>query len=325
MRLFISWSKEPSKTVAKALSDWLPTVIQAVEPWMSEEDIPAGSRWHSQISNQLATTRFGVVCVTPQNQHEPWIQFEAGALAKAVEAPHGKPTDPTKESYVCPYLIEMPKSALTGPLTAFQGVEANFEDTRKLLKSINEALALAEEKPLRDEVLNTSFERAWPQLEEALRELPAEAPKEPERRPEEMLAEILETVRDTNRKVGDSLLLDYGSSVSREPLALTKLLSSSLLTDSFRNVLLTWDTLAKDDAVSTVSERTFNLEGAEENLSKAIAGMNRYRKQVDISVTSKSPELAEVTLTSKSPFQVDDILKSIKALARRHSVTMTSS
>jgi hypothetical protein len=34
MRVFIGWSGEPSRSIAKALHDWLQGVVQRVEPWM---------------------------------------------------------------------------------------------------------------------------------------------------------------------------------------------------------------------------------------------------------------------------------------------------
>jgi hypothetical protein len=85
MKVFISWSGDKSRNVAVALRDWLPSVINCIQPFVSSEDIHAGTRWQQEIADQLDTTNFGVVCVTKENQLSPWLNFEAGALAKAVD------------------------------------------------------------------------------------------------------------------------------------------------------------------------------------------------------------------------------------------------
>src|SRR3954469_20494730 len=83
-RVFISWSGDTSRQVAEALKDWLPEVIEGIEPWLSTQDLTAGMRWGSELASQLERTDFGVICLTPDNLQAPWILFEAGALAKAV-------------------------------------------------------------------------------------------------------------------------------------------------------------------------------------------------------------------------------------------------
>lgn len=126
MRVFISWSKEPSRTVAEALRDWLPDVIQSLKPWMSSTDIGAGARWSERVAEALAETKIGILCVTPNNQHEPWLLFEAGAIAKTLD-----------DTFVCPYLIQMrPADLSQGPLTQFQAKLANREGTFELLSMV---------------------------------------------------------------------------------------------------------------------------------------------------------------------------------------------
>jgi hypothetical protein len=63
---------------------WLPGVINDVNPFMSDE-IEPGARWQQEISTELESTDFGIIFVTAANQHRPWLNFEAGALAKAVD------------------------------------------------------------------------------------------------------------------------------------------------------------------------------------------------------------------------------------------------
>ena len=62
MKIFISWSGEPSGAVGKALRDWLPNVIQVLDPWISKSDIDKGTRWSSEIAEQLQASRVGI-CV----------------------------------------------------------------------------------------------------------------------------------------------------------------------------------------------------------------------------------------------------------------------
>lgn len=44
MKIFISWSGTRSRAMAVALRNWLPDVVQAFKPFMSEEDIEKGRR-----------------------------------------------------------------------------------------------------------------------------------------------------------------------------------------------------------------------------------------------------------------------------------------
>ncbi|MEE8076839.1 MAG: toll/interleukin-1 receptor domain-containing protein [Candidatus Binatia bacterium] len=187
MKVFISWSGDRSKAVANAVRDWLPNVIQSLQPWMSEADIKKGARWLQDIAHELEDTRIGLVCLTPENLAEPWLLFEAGALAKTLE-----------ETFVCPYLFDLEPSDIKGPLAQFQSTRAEKEDTRKLVQTINEALP---EGALSNDKINAAFDKWWPDLEKILQNIP-----DPEEKPavqrdqREMTEEILEIVRGLARQ-----------------------------------------------------------------------------------------------------------------------------
>jgi len=180
MRVFLSWSGETSKQVALALRDWLPDVIQALDPWMSAEDIDKGTRWAQALETELKNGA-GIVCVTRDSVAAPWLNFEAGALAKAVERVH-----------VIPYLHGLAATDYTGPLTLFQATAATHDDTRRMLGTLNRAIG---ERGLKEATLDKAFERTWPELEKRLAEIPAHAAAPKRRNLDEMVAEILSLVR----------------------------------------------------------------------------------------------------------------------------------
>ena len=117
MEVFISWSGSRSKEVALALRGWLKNVIQGLEPWMSDTDIEVGQRGVEEIFGQLKKSQTGIICVTPENMMAPWLHFEAGALSQAVG----------DKAKVCPALLDMTTSAVTGPLSEYQNVKLRTE------------------------------------------------------------------------------------------------------------------------------------------------------------------------------------------------------
>lgn len=189
MDIFISWSGDRGKEIAKALYDWLPCVINAVKPWMSETDIEGGARWAKAIADRLANTKIGVICLTPENLNAPWILFEAGALSKTLD-------DDTR---VIPYIVDLQKTDITGPLAQFQAKSADQSDTKSLVQTINKAMGTDR---IRDEVLNKAFEGLWPQLEQTLKQIRAPEREARQQRTErDLLEETVSLLRAVERKV----------------------------------------------------------------------------------------------------------------------------
>ena len=41
--------------------------LQAVKPWMSDEDIRVGTVWDAKLTEELAESSVGIICLTPEN------------------------------------------------------------------------------------------------------------------------------------------------------------------------------------------------------------------------------------------------------------------
>lgn len=182
MKIFLSWSGDRSRAVATALRDWLPKVIQAVQPWLSSADIDKGTRWATEVASQLQDIRLGIICLTPENLAAPWLLFEAGALSKTLA-----------HTYVCTYLVGLEPSDLSWPLAMFQATKANKEETRKLLHTINKAL---DADALTGPQLDETVEVWWPHFESALSAaLAMPAATKVERPDRELLEELISLSR----------------------------------------------------------------------------------------------------------------------------------
>ncbi len=157
--VFISWSKEKSKALAQALREWLPHVLQTIEPWMSEFDIDVGDHWESAIDEALGRAQFAIVCLTETNHQSPWVNYEVGFLSK------------TLARSICAYLIGVQKKDISEfPINRYQATTADKQGTLGLLKAINKKSA----RPVSDNVLARSFEHFWPELEQTMKNLPDE-------------------------------------------------------------------------------------------------------------------------------------------------------
>lgn len=152
LNIFLSWSGERSRRVARALHDWLPNVLQFAQPWMSEE-ADKGEKWRDQVSAQLDAADVGVICLAPDNLSSAWILFEAGALHKTARC-------------TLPYLHGVSREDVDDPLRSFNLAEATREDTLKLVQKINAVYAA----PLSEKRCGDAFEQWWPRLETRLAE-----------------------------------------------------------------------------------------------------------------------------------------------------------
>ncbi|HHF3095548.1 TPA: TIR domain-containing protein [Vibrio diabolicus] len=205
MKVFLSWSGDLSHKVALTLRDWLPSVIQSIEPYVSSEDIDKGARWSTDIASELADSSYGILCVTKENLHAPWLTFEAGALSKTMD-----------KSYVSPFLFDIKRSEVNGPILQFQSTVFEKDDVKKLLLSLNKADS---GEQLTVERLEKALDVWYPDLEKQLNSLLQDQPSQvvsTEQEPQESFSNpILEEILDLSR-VNQKLLRSPELDVHKE-------------------------------------------------------------------------------------------------------------
>jgi hypothetical protein len=190
VKVFISWSGSLSKKVALLLKAWIEDVLQGTATWISADDIDKGSIWFGDITDELAITSVGILCLTPDNLTAPWVLFEAGSLSKGLS-----------KSRVCPLLINLNHSDLTPPLSLFNGTFPVKDDMLKLIKTINGQNG---DRALTDDRVEKAFEKWWDGFAEDYSKIVKEhkPAKEIHKRPQgEVLEEVLETVRAIQRSI----------------------------------------------------------------------------------------------------------------------------
>ncbi len=151
MKVFLSWSGEPSRSLATVLKQWIPNVLQNVRPFMSEEDIGLGRRWSPELSRELDKSALGLVIVTPTNLDAPWLNFEAGAIGKSLD-----------DSRVIPVLFGLaPHEVVKGPLAQFQMRQWSRKTVADIMLTLNGQAP----QPLEEHRLSVLVDHWWPDLE----------------------------------------------------------------------------------------------------------------------------------------------------------------
>ncbi|QJE98876.1 toll/interleukin-1 receptor domain-containing protein [Luteolibacter luteus] len=191
MKVFVSWSQERSREIAKLLKLWIKCVIQASDPWISVRDLPRGVRWMQEIGVALDSSEMGIICLTKENKNNPWILFEAGALAKGV-------------SKVCTLLIDLEPADLDPPLDQFNHTFATDRTSMfALIETLNAELAPS--LRLSESVLKEVFDTYWDKFSQGMAQIiaatePTVGP-EPEPDTNDLLSQVLSSVRSMNNRL----------------------------------------------------------------------------------------------------------------------------
>lgn len=152
MKIFISWSGEKGYAVAVFLAEWIPSVIQAVETYVSPEDVRQGTGWADEVPKEIDRSSFGILCLVPGGIGAPWLNFEAGVLSRSMDA-----------SKMISLLVGVERSELvSGPLAQFPSAVFDRNDMYRLVETVNGKTGIM---GLGEERLRNTFELWWPKLE----------------------------------------------------------------------------------------------------------------------------------------------------------------
>ncbi len=193
MRVFLSWSKDRSQKVAEEFHSWIQCVNQKIKPFFSPKDLSGGLVWINELNSQLSKTNAGIIFLTPENQHEAWIQFEAGALAKGFSS-----------NRVFVLLIDMDPKDVKGPLSSFNLSVPDKEGIRKLIFDLNDLL---DEEKLEPLILNKVLAKYYDDLDQAIKTISSIKPKKKEepapRASEDIQEEMLNILRNLSNRVAN--------------------------------------------------------------------------------------------------------------------------
>lgn len=202
MKVFVSWAGDESLAIAKAVHDTLQKMLQGLDLFISPE-IRGGGRWRNDLATALASSNYGILCLTPTALSSEWLLFEAGALTKL---PDGK---------ACGLLHRLSVTDIREPLSQFQHKKLERQPFLELARELNDL----QEKSIAAQQLVELVDVFWPTLEERLKKVQPDKPLSPvqSRQTPEVLEELVLRVRNMERFVvrGDPIM---PAGASRFPL-----------------------------------------------------------------------------------------------------------
>jgi hypothetical protein len=104
--------------------------------------IEKGATWFQSIVEALKKSRVGIVCLTTENLHNPWLHFEAGALSRALDdnGPPGQPPKAGDGRLLIPLLHGVSAAEMTGPLSAYQATYTSRADLALMMSRVGDVL-----------------------------------------------------------------------------------------------------------------------------------------------------------------------------------------
>ena len=180
--IFISWSGEYSKNIGNALNDLLKNCLPNTKTFFSP-NIEAGKKWFAEIEHNLNDADAGLLIVTPDNLNQPWLLYEAGAIAGSLG-----------EKKAIPLLIGFASTDITGPLSALQAKHLDKNNLKSIIKQLNQDFKCVEQS-----VCDNYFDKFYDDFEKEMNTIiqPEDSPQIT-RSPDDKIDEILKLTRNIN-------------------------------------------------------------------------------------------------------------------------------
>lgn len=161
MKIFISWSQQDSKEIAKTLKTELSKFFnRKIEFWVSAMDINSGGVSANEIITALQDSDMIIVCLDSSNYNKPWIYFETGMV-------FGRKYDNKltgEATIVYPIIFdELNVSDFSNtPFSALQLMKFSKQSFHNMLLGINKYYKkLTAIELLAEDTLNDFFEPLW--------------------------------------------------------------------------------------------------------------------------------------------------------------------
>ena len=135
-KVFISWSGDDEQEIALKLKELLVKFYE-VEVFVSSKDIRGVDEgWRVSIINNLKSADYGIVLVSSQNSHAPWLLYEAGALDGHLNFQN-----------VSVVSLDIPVDEIPSPLKGKQVRRLNYDDFKELRKDFQAGGLVSRKRP----------------------------------------------------------------------------------------------------------------------------------------------------------------------------------
>lgn len=189
MKIFLMCSGSSSLQVARALHQFLESIVYDVEYYLYTESIEPGTLWDPALVKSLSESPVGIACMTPDSLRSDWIHFESGSIASAAR----------DRSRVIPFLVGVRVEDLSTPLKRFSALSTSEDDVRKLVQVVN----ALRPSPAPSEALTRLFGKFYPDFADSLKSvhLSTKLPKAESPAQLETLASILAATQRIEKRM----------------------------------------------------------------------------------------------------------------------------